>query len=105
MVQVSRMSDLATGDTTWLNELNLQQRRAATHGSGPLLVVAGAGTGKTRTIAYRVAHLLSEGVQPERILLLTFTRRAAEEMRVLLMPIHLFLSQSSIQQPGSRAPP
>lgn len=51
-----------------------------THGDGPLLVVAGAGTGKTRTLAYRVAHLVSQGVSPDRILLLTFTRRAAEEM-------------------------
>ncbi|MDA0988758.1 MAG: ATP-dependent helicase [Chloroflexi bacterium] len=64
----------------WSNELNEQQLEAVTHGNGPLLIVAGAGTGKTRTLAYRVAHLISEGVAPERILLLTFTRRAAEEM-------------------------
>ena len=56
------------------------QRRAVTHGDGPLVVVAGAGTGKTRTITARVARLLERGVPPERILLLTFTRRAAEEM-------------------------
>ena len=48
--------------------------------SGPLLIVAGAGTGKTNTVAHRVAHLVLEGVSPERILLLTFTRRAAREM-------------------------
>jgi DNA helicase-2/ATP-dependent DNA helicase PcrA len=60
--------------------LNEAQRRAATHGDGPLLVVAGAGTGKTRTLVYRVAHLIARGVRPERILLLTFTRRAAQEM-------------------------
>ena len=47
---------------------------------GPLLVIAGAGTGKTKTLAYRVAHLVVNGVDPQRILLLTFTRRAAEEM-------------------------
>ncbi len=64
----------------WLDELNPQQREAVTHGSGPLLIVAGAGTGKTRTLAYRVSYLISQGLQPERILLLTFTRRAAEEM-------------------------
>lgn len=65
---------------TWLEELNPQQRAAVTHGDGPLLVVAGAGTGKTRTLAYRVAHLITQGVDPSRILLLTFTRRAAQEM-------------------------
>lgn len=61
-------------------ELNPEQRAAATFGDGPLLVIAGAGTGKTRTLIYRVAHLIERGVPPERILLLTFTRRAAAEM-------------------------
>ena len=61
-------------------ELNPQQAAAATHGDGPLLIIAGAGTGKTRTLVYRVAHLLERGVPAERILLLTFTRRAAQEM-------------------------
>src|SRR5262245_32577966 len=61
-------------------ELNHEQAAAATHGDGPLLIIAGAGTGKTRTLVYRVAHLLERGVSPERILLLTFTRRAAQEM-------------------------
>ncbi|HEU4565264.1 MAG TPA: ATP-dependent helicase, partial [Gemmatimonadaceae bacterium] len=61
-------------------ELNPEQRAAATHGDGPLLIVAGAGTGKTRTLVYRVAHLIASGVRSERILLLTFTRRAAQEM-------------------------
>jgi ATP-dependent DNA helicase UvrD/PcrA len=56
------------------------QLAAVCHGDGPLVVVAGAGTGKTRTLACRVAHLVEHGVAPERILLLTFTRRAAEEM-------------------------
>lgn len=64
----------------WLDELNHAQRQAATFGDGPLLIVAGAGTGKTRTIAARVAHLIERGVPCERILLLTFTRRAAAEM-------------------------
>lgn len=74
---------------TYLDGLNAAQRQAATYGaagkgsvrSGPLLVIAGAGTGKTMTLAHRVAHLVVSGVDPERILLLTFTRRAAEEMR------------------------
>lgn len=61
-------------------DLNPQQAAAATHGDGPLLIIAGAGTGKTRTLVYRVAHLIDRGVRPERILLLTFTRRAAQEM-------------------------
>ncbi|MEO7104635.1 MAG: ATP-dependent helicase [Gemmatimonadaceae bacterium] len=61
-------------------ELNADQLAAATHGDGPLLIVAGAGSGKTRTLVYRVAHLVERGVRPERILLLTFTRRAAHEM-------------------------
>ncbi|HVZ78045.1 MAG TPA: ATP-dependent helicase, partial [Gemmatimonadaceae bacterium] len=61
-------------------ELNAEQYAAAAHGHGPLLIIAGAGTGKTRTLVYRVAHLIDTGVRPERILLLTFTRRAAHEM-------------------------
>ena len=60
--------------------LNPAQQAAATHGDGPLLIIAGAGTGKTRTLVHRVAHLLERGGRPERILLLTFTRRAAQEM-------------------------
>src|SRR6266511_4597284 len=61
-------------------DLNPQQAAAATHGDGPLLIIAGAGTGKTRTLVYRVAHLIDRGVPADRILLLTFTRRAAQEM-------------------------
>ena len=63
-----------------MEKLNPAQMEAVTHGEGPLLVVAGAGTGKTFTLACRVAHLVQTGVAPERILLLTFTRRAAREM-------------------------
>ena len=72
-----------------LGILNPAQRLAAEYGdaeaghglrAGPLLVIAGAGTGKTMTLAHRVAHLLISGVSPERVLLLTFTRRAADEM-------------------------
>lgn len=79
----------AEQDNDYLGLLNPAQRQAATYGSrdsdapfqsGPLLVIAGAGTGKTMTLAHRVAHLVLEGVDPERILLLTFTRRAAQEM-------------------------
>ena len=64
----------------WLQELTPAQREAATYGGGPLLIIAGAGTGKTRTLVARVAHLIESGVAPDRILLLTFTRRSAAEM-------------------------
>jgi DNA helicase-2/ATP-dependent DNA helicase PcrA len=71
------------------DELNASQRRAATFGTavagkgveaGPLLILAGAGTGKTNTLAHRAAHLVVNGTDPARILMLTFTRRAAQEM-------------------------
>jgi ATP-dependent DNA helicase UvrD/PcrA len=71
----------------YLELLNPAQRQAAEYGhkpvgdvfrAGPLLVIAGAGTGKTMTLAHRVAHLIIQGVSPEKILLLTFTRRAAQ---------------------------
>ena len=62
------------------NQLNPAQYEAVTSVNGPYLVIAGAGTGKTRTITYRVAYLVELGVKPDSILLLTFTRRAAQEM-------------------------
>ncbi len=64
----------------WMEELNDAQRAAVTHERGPVLVIAGAGTGKTKTLAARVAWLVDRGVKPDRILLLTFTRRAAQQM-------------------------
>ncbi len=63
-----------------LARLNAEQRQAATHSGGPLLVLAGAGTGKTGTLVARTAWLCAQGMQPSRILLLTFTRRAADDM-------------------------
>ena len=83
------MADAAEIQADYLELLNPAQRQAASFGhqaanatfsAGPLLVIAGAGTGKTMTLAHRVAHLIIQGVSPERILLLTFTRRAAQEM-------------------------
>lgn len=68
------------GSLSFLSSLNPQQRLAAEHFVGPLLVIAGAGTGKTKTLAARVAALIQAGVSPQQILLLTFTRRAAREM-------------------------
>src|SRR6266536_2903835 len=65
----------------WLGELNDRQREAATAPADrPLLILAGAGSGKTATLSARVAWLIAQGLAPERILLLTFTRRAAREM-------------------------
>src|SRR6476659_1189168 len=69
-----------TGERYWLDELNDEQRAAAPHAGGPLLILAGAGTGKTTTLCARVAWLVSSGVPAERLLLLTFTRRASREM-------------------------
>ena len=63
-----------------LAQLNPRQREAACHGRGPLLIIAGAGTGKTTTLAHRVAHLIGTGTDPRRMMLLTFTRRAAAEL-------------------------
>ncbi len=67
-------------EAPWLAQLNPEQLAAATHHGGPLLILAGAGTGKTTTLSARVAWLVAGGVAPERIMLLTFTRRAAREM-------------------------
>ena len=82
-----------------LQKLNPQQREAATHGDAPLLIVAGAGTGKTATLVHRVAWLIAQGADPGRVLLLTFTRRAAAEMlrRVENLLRHL---QPDGDQPG-----
>ena len=72
-------------DLAWLDTLNDRQRQAVEFGMGsepapPLLVIAGAGSGKTSTLAHRVAHLLVKGADPRRILLMTFSRRAAAEL-------------------------
>jgi DNA helicase-2/ATP-dependent DNA helicase PcrA len=66
---------------TYLDKLNPEQRQAVEHTGGPLLVIAGAGSGKTNTLAHRVAHLIVNGADPRRILLMTFSRRASAEMQ------------------------
>ncbi len=83
---MSALSASVVAVPDYLSRLNDAQREAATHGigrnetCGPLLIIAGAGTGKTTALAHRVAHLLAHGADPERLLLLSFSRRAADEM-------------------------
>ncbi|MDB5323074.1 MAG: UvrD/REP helicase [Phycisphaerales bacterium] len=89
-------------DAPFLDTLNPQQRAAATAPlESPLLIIAGAGTGKTNTLAHRVAHLIHTGVNPARILLLTFTRRASAEMTRRAQTI---LSASAPHRPTSPSP-
>ncbi len=64
-----------------INALNNEQRAAATHVNGPLLVLAGAGSGKTRVVAYRIVYLVEQGISPNQILAVTFTNKAAQEMQ------------------------
>jgi DNA helicase-2/ATP-dependent DNA helicase PcrA len=87
-VDAIRSLQVSRGADDYLGSLNPQQRIAVEHrietaaadGPAPLLIIAGAGSGKTNTLAHRVAHLVLAGADPQRILLLTFTRRAADEM-------------------------
>ncbi len=76
----SERSSGANSNIDYESELNEQQRAVVLAGGGPLLVIAGAGSGKTHTLTYRVAHLVEQGVDPSRILLLTFTNKAARSM-------------------------
>ena len=91
-----------------LDKLNPQQRRAVEYGghpvanSGPLLIIAGAGSGKTATLAHRVAWLIEQGADPRRIMLLTFSRRAAAEMT---RRVDLLLSDFNRRREGAFCEP
>ena len=65
----------------YLDDLNPNQKKAVLHEKGPCLVIAGAGSGKTRVLTYRIAHLIKGGTDPFSILALTFTNKAAKEMK------------------------
>jgi DNA helicase-2/ATP-dependent DNA helicase PcrA len=84
--------------TDYLAELNDRQREAALHTEGPLLIIAGAGAGKTKTITHRIARLIGEGVPPRQILALTFTNKAAGEMRER---VRLLLERTGSGQGGT----
>jgi DNA helicase-2/ATP-dependent DNA helicase PcrA len=92
----------ATGPS-WLATLNPEQRRAVEHDDAlPLLIIAGAGSGKTNTLAHRVAHMIARGADPRRILLLTFSRRAAAEMtrRVERITAQALLARAGVAPGG-----
>ena len=66
---------------SYLDDLNIDQKKAVKHINGPSMVIAGAGSGKTRVLIYKIAHLLHNNINPFHILALTFTNKAAKEMR------------------------
>lgn len=75
------LDDLAIENLDYLKTLNPRQKLAATRKEGNYLVIAGPGTGKTHTLAYRVVHLVKEGVDPKSVVVITFTRKAGNELK------------------------
>ena len=86
----------------YLDSLNAEQKKAVLAIDGPVLIVAGAGAGKTKTITHRILHLISEGIRPENILAITFTNKAAKEMRDRVMA--LLDSSASIRVKSALGP-
>jgi DNA helicase-2/ATP-dependent DNA helicase PcrA len=98
--EAARMAGVTLDDHI-LAGLNPQQAAAVCHAAGPLLIIAGAGSGKTRTLVHRVARLIQQGADPRRILLLTFTRRASGEMLRRVDALFRQLNQSSSEAGAS----